>query len=247
MKLSEFNIDPIFDKEENLYINRLTKEEIDKILFDGLEDTNAICEYGILLGISRKIEAIARAQTAAKLYKEGRIRKILITGGKNGISSSSKNQTPMDINQDNITISELFEDDYSEGYRMKLLMTEYANNILHINIPEEDIILDEESNNTIENMQYAKKTFKIKEGENIIIITSGYHMRRAIGTAMKYLSNKIHYCPVIAKTGFFEKDNYYKTKLGMQLASFDANRCIEQASNGLIEDMDIIVSNKKTK
>ena len=240
MKLSEFDINPIWDKEKKLYNNEITKDQIDLILYNDLEDNNAFCEYGILLGISRKVEAIARSKIAAKLYKEGRIKKILITGGKNGISSKGKNQTPVDINLDNPNISELYADEYSEGYRMKLIMEEYAEQELKITIPEENIILDEESNNTIENMQFAKKIFSnLKDGDSIIIITSGYHVRRAIGTALKHLLDKINYCPVVANTGYFEKDNYYKTPLGMLLSSFDANRCVEQARNGIIADIEI--------
>ena len=239
MKLSNFNINPIWDEKRKLYNNTISKEEIDKILYSNMNDTNIKCEYGILLGISRKVEAVARAEMAAKLYSEGRIKKILITGGKNGISSKSRNQTPININLDNKDISNIYVDEYSEGYRMKLIMKEYAKEVLNTNISEEDIILDEESNNTIENMQYAKKIFNLNEGDNVIIITSGYHMRRAIGTALKHLSNKINYCPIIPNTGYFEKDNYYKTKLGMQLAAFDANRCIEQSRKGIIEDIDI--------
>ena len=240
MKLSEFKTNPIWNKTKKLYENEISKDEIDEILYKNIDDTGVICKYGIMLGISRKVEAIARAQTAAKLYKARRIKKILITGGKNGISSIGKNQTPPHINTNNSNISELFNDDYSEGYRMKRIMQDYAIESLKIIIPDEDIILDEESNNTIENMQYAKKIFvDLKDGDNIIVITSGYHMRRAICTALKYLSNKINYCPIIPPTGFFEKENYYKTSLGLLLSSFDANRCIEQSREGIIEDIDI--------
>ena len=240
MKLSEFKTNPIWNKTKKLYENEISKDEIDEILYKNIDDTCVICKYGIMLGISRKVEAIARAQTAAKLYKAGRIKKILITGGKNGISSIGKNQTPPHINTNNSNISELFNDDYSEGYRMKRIMQDYAIESLKIIIPDEDIILDEESNNTIENMQYAKRIFvDLKDGDNIIVITSGYHMRRAICTALKYLSNKINYCPIIPPTGFFEKENYYKTSLGLLLSSFDANRCIEQSREGIIEDIDI--------
>ena len=240
MKLSEYNIIPIWDSNKKLYTNTIFKKDIEEILFKGIKDTKASCKYGILLGISRKTEAIARAKEAAKIYKEGRIEKILITGGKNGISSIGKNQTPLKINLNNQSISEIFADEYSEGYRMKLILHDFARKELKIEIPDEDIILDEESNNTIENMNFAKKTFSdLSAGDSVIIITTGYHMRRAIGTAMKHLSDKINYCPVIPQTGYFEKDNYYKTSLGYLLASFDANRCIEQARNGTIADIEI--------
>ena len=108
MKLSNFNINPIWDEKSKLYNNTISKEEIDKILYSNINDTNIKCEYGILLGISRKIEAVARAEITAKLYSEGRIKKILITGGKNGISSKSRNQTPININLDNKDISEIY-------------------------------------------------------------------------------------------------------------------------------------------
>ena len=87
MKLSEFKVNPIWDNAKKQYTNDISKDIIDSILFDNIEDTSVSCKYCILLGISRKIEAIARAQVVARLYKEGRVKKILITGGKNGIYS----------------------------------------------------------------------------------------------------------------------------------------------------------------
>ena len=112
MKLSEYNIIPIWDSNKKIYTNTISKKDIEEILFKGIKDTKESCKYGILLGISRKTEAIARAKEAAKIYKEGRIEKILITGRKNGISSIGKNQTPLKINLNNPSISEIFADEY---------------------------------------------------------------------------------------------------------------------------------------
>ena len=231
MKISDYNEQPERNNSSKQYENKLEKQLIEDILFKDIEDDNTICKYAIVFGTSRIIEMKARIKTVYALYKEKRIKKIYLSGSNNGISSIKNNQTPNKIVEENSDISKLFEDNLSEAERMK-------KECLKFGIKEDDIIIDKESNNSLESLKNMRNNIDLKNEKSIILVTSAYHMRRCILGAIKYISPSIHYCPVVAETGYFEKDNYQNTTLGIQLANFDANHILKQAREGIIAESD---------
>ena len=231
MKISDYKEKPIWNDSLKLYENNLEKQVIEDILFKDIEDDHTICKDAMVFGTSRIIEMKARVKTVYNLYKEKRIKKIYLSGSNNGISSKKNNQTPSKIVEESINISKIFEDDLSEAERMK-------EECLKLGIKEEDIIMDKESNNSLESLKNISNNIDLKDEKSIILVTSAYHMRRCILGAIKYISPNIHYCPVIGETGYFEKDNYQNTTLGIQLANFDANHILRQAREGIIAESD---------
>jgi uncharacterized SAM-binding protein YcdF (DUF218 family) len=91
------------------------------------------------------------------LYKKGKIKKILISGGS-GL---------------------LLEQKYKEAELLKKVLLEMC-------IPDQDILIENNSKNTHENALFSagilKKDFS---GKKILLITSGYHMRRSLGCFKK--------------------------------------------------------------
>jgi uncharacterized SAM-binding protein YcdF (DUF218 family) len=89
----------------------------------------------------------------ALLYKKGNIKKILVSGGQNGI---------------------LKEDDFSESAFIK-------SKLIDLGIPEQDILIEELSRNTIENAKFCKQVLQQTNLDNntIVLITSAFHMQRA--------------------------------------------------------------------
>ncbi len=89
----------------------------------------------------------------ALLHKKGNIKKILVSGGQNGV---------------------IKEDDFSEAAFIK-------NKLIDLGIPAADILIEELSRNTIENAQFCKQILKENklESETIVLITSAFHMQRA--------------------------------------------------------------------
>lgn len=87
------------------------------------------------------------------LYKEGKIRKILISGGSGSVSTQADSAT--------------------EGLVA-------AHLLITAGVAKEDISLEGTSRNTREN---AMNTAKILKGNNqkILLVTSAFHMRRAVG------------------------------------------------------------------
>ena len=232
MKLSEYNIEAKWNSETRLYEGGILPfDYIDEIVYKGIEDKGISCESALVFGNSRKIEMKARVEKAVELYKMGRIKKMLFTGGKKGISSKGMNQTPKYINEQCTDISEIFDDDFSEAERMK----SYA---IELGVKEDDIFIETKSNNSLETFSNAKNILNLQDGDSLILVTSGYHMKRCYAGALKYLSLAINYGFAVADTGHFEKENYQNSALGIQLANFDANHIVRQAREGLIYDID---------
>jgi len=96
--------------------------------------------------------AIDRLMQAITLYKDGKIRKILISGGSGSI----------------------LEKDVFEAAILK-------NYLIKLGIPDSVIIAEKESKNTHENALFSKPILdSLNKNGKFILITSGFHMPRAI-------------------------------------------------------------------
>lgn len=126
-------------------------------------ETNETYIAGILLGGISSYDRFSKQayfnissdrfiQTAL-LYKKGHIKKIIVSGGQNGMFK---------------------EDDFSEAAFIK-------NNLVDLGIPDQDIFIENASRNTIENARYSKVILKQLglEKKTIVLITSAFHMQRA--------------------------------------------------------------------
>lgn len=226
----------MWNQETKRYENDpIDLEMTNKIVFEGIEDNQRPAKYAIVFGTSRKIEMEARVKKTVELYKQKRIEKLFFTGGKNGISSAKNNQTPEEIQKENKDISYIINDNYSEAERMK----KYA---LELGVQEEDILLDCLSNNSNETLQNLTTFLPLQEGENIILITSEYHLKRCLASALKYVSLPLTFSLVAAPTGYFEQDNYRNTKLGREIINFEANHLVRLARENKIFDLEIVES-----
>ncbi|MBQ7886951.1 MAG: YdcF family protein [Clostridia bacterium] len=57
--------------------------------------------------------------------------------------------------------------------------------LLEKGIPQEKILLENKSQITIENMRFAAHVLGGKKGRRVLVVTSDYHVRRAVLTAMR--------------------------------------------------------------
>ena len=118
-------------------------------------------EVGIILGgfsgYDSKIKMLDfntqsdRMIFAEQLYYQGKIKKILISGG-NGT---------------------LIKNSYCEAKEIK-------EHLIRNKIPEKDIWIESTSRNTYENASNSAKILKDKEVKSILLITSAIHMRRSL-------------------------------------------------------------------
>ncbi len=134
-----------------------------------IENNNKVYEYAIVLGglttyYDKKTDQIGfnrsvdRLMQAIKLYKKGKVKKIIFTGGDGSI----------------------LKEIGSEGE----LLQKYV--IQTKIILSSDFIVENNSRNTHENAEFVAKLFKTARLKgNAVIITSAFHMRRALGCFRK--------------------------------------------------------------
>ena len=136
-----------------------------EVPYKKLSELNIVYDYGIVLGGIAEWDAnykrlifrgsSDRLMQAIDLYKTGRIKKFLLSGGSG---------------------SETKPDDKEMIY-----IREY---LLKLGVPEEDILVEAESRNTHENAKFVSKIMHGREAR-YLLITSAFHMRRAKGCFVK--------------------------------------------------------------
>lgn len=97
-----------------------------------------------------------RITDAIRLYRAGKVKKILFTGGS-GL---------------------LLSDEYREANLAKSLL-------IDLGVKESDIILENNSRNTYENAVETKKIIEEKNFQSYILVTSAFHMKRSVGCFRK--------------------------------------------------------------
>lgn len=174
MKLSEINN------------ANLTDKQIEKIVFSDINDSGKSAKYGIVFG-SYTLQKY-RIEQAIKLYKEGRVEKLILTGGKGGISNKNNEDVP-------------------EAELMKASLVKNG-------ISPQHLILDNSSNSTIENgINVAKILNNLHENiQEVILISSEFHLKRCMAIMKKYYKTNIDYILVPAKDGFTDKENWFFQK-----------------------------------
>lgn len=206
MKMQEIRLSQIDD-------SNLTDEQIDNIVYSGIEDDNLSSEYALVFGNSMLIKE--RVNTSVGAYKEGRIQKLVFMGGVNGVS-----------NQNNSTIP--------EAIKMKELA-------LTLGVKESDILIDDTSNNTFENIENAIKLLP-NNINHISIITSEFHLKRCYAIIKKNYPN-IRITMIPSKDGFSDRDNWYLSdnswNSGRSLATYEAHLLVKYAKENKIFDLEI--------
>ena len=205
MKLSEIN-------NENL-----TDSQIEKIVFSNINDSGKSAKYGIVFG-SYTLQKY-RIEQATNLYKEGRVKKLILTGGKGGISNQNNEAIP-------------------EAELMK-------ESLVKNGVSLQDLIIDNSSNSTIENgINVANILNGLKEDiQELILISSEFHLKRCMAIMKKYYKEDIEYILVSAKDGFTDRENWFLSEKvfnsGRSLVEFEADLLIKYAKENKIYDLEI--------
>lgn len=102
-------------------------------------------------------EAADRFIQAVRLYKKGRIKKIVISGGSGKV--------------------------FNQRHKESVFLKQY---MLDMGVPARDILLDSLSRNTHENAKNSVALIRERKGSGALLITSALHMRRAMACFKNY-------------------------------------------------------------
>lgn len=195
-------------KEEDL-----TPELIDRLLFQGLEDTGESADCILVLGSIKA--AKYRVPVAVQAYKAGRARKVMLCGGK---------------------LRNFPDGTYSEAEHMQKAAIE-------LGASEEDILLENASQNTVENILFAltelQRAFWLNNIHRILLITTAYHMRRSLAIARFLFPAHIAIIPCPANDTHTRRDNWVDTPVGVERAKGEAMKIVRYVTSGIIPDFEI--------
>ena len=195
-------------KEENL-----SAELVDRLLFQGLEDTGENVDCILVLGSVKAAQY--RVPVAVEAYKAGRARKMMLCGGK---------------------VRAFPDGNYSEAEHMRQAT-------LALGVTEEDIILENRSQNTVENILFSlielQRAFWLNKVRRVLLVTTAYHMRRSLAIARYLLPEHIAVIPCPANDTNTRRDNWMNTSVGVERAKSEAMKIVSSVINGIIPDFEI--------
>ena len=182
-------------------------------MFQGLEDTGENADCIIVLGSIKA--AKYRVPVAVQAYKAGRASKIMLCGGK------------LRVFPDGI---------YSEAEHMRQAA-------LTLGVAEEDIILENKSQNTVENILFSlielQRASWLNKVRRVLLVTTAYHMRRSLAIARYLLTEHITVIPCPANDTNTRRGNWMNTSVGVERAKSEAMKIVSSVINGIIPDFEI--------
>ena len=191
----------------------LTIEVIDKLLFQGLDDTGENADCIIVLGSIKA--AKYRVPVAVEAYKAGRTSKLMLCGGK---------------------LRDFPDGKYSEAEHMRQAA-------LALGVAEEDIVLENSSQNTVENILFAlvelQRTLWLNKVRRVLLVTTAYHMRRSLAIARYLFPDHIEIIPCPANDNNTRRDNWMNTSVGVERAKGEAMKIVSSVMGGIIPDFEI--------
>ena len=191
----------------------LTFEVIDRLLFQSLEDTGENADCIIVLGSIKA--AKYRVPVAVDAYNAGRASKLILCGGKSRDFPDGK---------------------YSEAEHMRQAA-------LALGVAEKDIILENKSQNTVENILFAltelQRAFWLNKVHKVLLVTTTYHMRRSLAIARNLLPEHIIVIPCPANDNNTRRDNWMNTPVGIERAKGEAMKIVRYINDGVIPDFEI--------
>ncbi len=193
--------------------NDLTPDLIDRLLFRGLEDSGDTADCIIVLGSMKAAQY--RVPAAAEAYRAGRAGKILLCGG---------------------VLRDFQGGKCTEAENMRKAA-------LELGVAEEDIILENASQNTIENILFAliglQRVFTLNAVSKVLLVTTAYHMRRSLAIARYLFPAHISVVPCPANDTHTRRENWMQTPEGIRRAQGEAMNIVRCVQNGVIPDFEI--------
>ena len=113
---------------------------------------------------------------------------------------------------------------------------------IKLGVDESDILVEDTSNNSFENVDNSLKLIASENIHSIALITSEFHMKRCMAIIKKKYP-KLEMIPILSQDGFSDHDNWFLSdnswNSGRSLATYEANLLVKYAKEGKIADVDI--------
>lgn len=143
---------------------------------------------------------------------------------------------------------------YRDGFVCKILVSggknkttgeneakEMSQKLIDLGVRREDIILEDQSTNSLENVLFSKKLIEEKVGfenlKKIIAVVKHYHSRRALMTLKKHFPKNLELIPVAYEIYGFTKEDWFETEIGKEKVMGEWNKIPRYLLKGDIEEI----------
>ena len=172
----------------DINVEKMSESEITDLVFKDIDDDGRSAEVALVFG--NYLLQDDRVDTAVELYKEGRVKKLLLLGGSGGMSDRKK---------ENRTEAKLM-----------------AKRALRKGVRRKDLILEEDSTSTYQNCRNASVILRDLYGDDIdrlVLVSDTFHIKRCKELCEKVLPKNIEYTLVASDNKFVNEENWAKSKL----------------------------------
>lgn len=118
---------------------------------------------------------------------------------------------------------------------------EMSDKLIQLGVKEGDIILENKSTNSLENVLFSEQVIDEKIGFNkvkkIIAVVKHYHSRRALMTLKKHFPKTVKLIPVIYEIYGFTIDNWFDSETGKEKVLDEWNKILIYLKKGDIEEL----------
>ncbi|AXI08637.1 YdcF family protein [Oceanobacillus sp. 143] len=198
-------------KISEMEAEKLTDEQKTALLYKNIEDDQEKGDCIFVLGSSKAVEY--RLPRAIQLYKEGRAKKLLFSGG-------------VSWEDGGLTEAELLRD-----------------KALELGVPEEDIIIENNSRHTKENVLASllvlDRALELHNINRLLVVTTTYHIRRTHLTLKTYMPNWIKYSLCAVNDRTTREDNWFETPYGRERVEKETSKIIHYVKLGSLIDEEI--------
>ena len=191
----------------------LTLDLVDRLLFSDLKDTGENADCIIVLGSIKA--AKYRVPVAVDVYMANRADKIMLCGG---------------------VLRDFPDGRCTEAEHMR-------KTALELGVAEDNIILENSSQNTVENLLFAlielQRALWLNKVHKVLLVTTAYHMRRSLAIARYLFPEHIEVLPCPANDTNTRRDNWMNSPEGIVRAKGEAMNIVRYVIHGVIPDFEV--------
>lgn len=118
---------------------------------------------------------------------------------------------------------------------------EMSDKLIKLGVKRDDIILENKSTNSLENVLFSKQVIDERIGFNkikkIIAVVKHYHSRRALMTLKKHFPKTVELIPVSCEVYGFTIDNWFDNETGKEKVLSEWNKIPKYLAKGDIEEL----------
>ena len=205
MKFSQMSLEELYS---------LSPEKKTDIIFGKRRNDDRVAEAALVLG-GMPERCGVRADAAAQLYLEGKVKYLIPTGGV----------------------------EWDFGGRLISEARYLTERMLEKGVPEKAILVEDDARTTAENMILASlciaRNLKLKNTKSVYVVTSEWHLERSLALAKCLLPRSVEILEYAAQEPEILREDWFLSEKGIERIDKEIRLLKGLVDNGLVDDIEI--------